>query len=233
MTPKELKHQIERLKQDDSDERQDALYILATSLDDEAVDAMLLTLDELGKFLSASEASTIIFAILPSPRIYYGLPSLIAYLGKSPLSVAGQDCAYILGEIASFYPDWHQGKNPDSRIVPALLRAAETAFQEQNFHAFGTCLYSLRQCVRYSPIPEAEQLMRSALLLMMQENILYEMGVLAPCHSLEILRVNANDQEIFFAELQAMLDKLQPEHNLLAELLEEFLEKKQQGDDYC
>lgn len=233
MTPKELTHQIERLKQDNSDEREDALYILSKSCSDEAIEAMLATLDELGKPLSESEASIIVFAILPSPTIYFGLPPLISYLDKSPLSIAGQDCAYILGEIASSYPNWHQGENPDPRIAPALLRAAETALQEQNFHAFGMCLYSLRECVRYGPMPEAEQLMRSALLLMTQENILNEMGMLAPCHLLEILRMNASDQEVFFTELQTMLEKSQPEHELLAELLEEFLEKKQQGDNYC
>ena len=227
MTPEELKHQIERLKRNDADEREDVLYTLAKSGSGEAIEAMLATLDELEQELSLSEAAAIVFQILPSSAI--GLPPLIAYLDKSPLSTAGRECAYILGEIASSYPNWHQGENPDSRILPALLRAAETALQNQSFQAFGMCLYALRECVRYGSIPEAEQLMQSALPLMDQEGVLEEMNGLAPYHLLEILYVNAKDKEGFFTELKAMLAKLQSEHDFAA-CLEEFLDKKRQGD---
>ncbi|MBW4579401.1 MAG: hypothetical protein KME42_07480 [Tildeniella nuda ZEHNDER 1965/U140] len=227
MTPEELKHQIERLKQNDPDEREDILYTLAKAGSGEAIEAMLATLDELEQELSLYEAAAIVFQILPLPAI--GLPPLIAYLDKSPLSTAGRECAYILGDIASYYPKWHQGENPDSRILPALLRAAETALQNQSFRAFGMCLYALRECVRYGSIPEAERLLRSALLLMDQGDTLDEMGELALYHLLEILYVNAKDKEGFFIELKAMLAKLQSEHDFAA-CLEEFLDKKRQGD---
>jgi hypothetical protein len=215
MKAQELERQIERLRQPDSEEQEDALWILATSSDPQAISSVLKTLEELKDYDDVSLTEMMIDGLMLATP--FTLPPVMNYLHESPLSKIGKDCAYMLGEIA-----YRQVANRDSRIVPALLKAVEVTLP------YGTAqlcssVAAVRECVRSGPVPEAEKLMWDILSVAAQEQgeVFYRLTVDA---TLEVLYAISGSQ--LLPKLHLKLKSLSPESNL-ASVIKEFLTEKE------
>lgn len=227
MTPGEIRQQLECIRQG-GEERDDALYNIASSCAPKAITAMLEVLDELNTELTEIEAYTVVYALLEDLQIT--LPVIFDYLERSPLSTMGADCAYILGDIAGL-----GRREPDPRIVPALVKAGEIALGEDGITGLEThrspllfmVIHALRQCLYYGTAFAAQPFLIS--LLLQSVEIKEDLNGFDFFQLLEILYTN--DKDYLLPKLNEILSSISSECEL-AETINEFIECKRTGDEY-
>ncbi len=227
MTPDEIQQQLERIRQGGR-ERDEALCNIAESGDPKAITAMLEVLDELNTELGEIEACTVVCALLEN--LQTTLPVILDYLERSPLSTMGKDCAYILGDIAGL-----GRREPDPRIVPALVKAGEIALDEDGITGLethrstllSTVIYALRQCLYYGTALAAQPFLISLLLQSVEIK-----GDLDGFNFLQLLEtLYANDKDYLLPKLNEILSSISSECEL-AETINEFIACKRTGDEY-
>jgi hypothetical protein len=203
--------QIERMKHAGVWEQIEAAWTLAKSADPEALVATLEVLEQPESYHSEVISNVIDGLITGAPAT---LTQVLAYLEQTPLSPGGDDCAYVLGEVA-----YRQGSARDPRIVPALLNALAASLP-LGTRAASTVVAALRECARSSPLPDAEEAMLAALSLAEKEEDPYPWTLE---NALEVLY--ANHGERLGAKLKTRLQTLPREHKL-ALTIEDFLDEK-------
>jgi hypothetical protein len=190
----------------DVDQRGDAAYGLAASRDRGDVEALLGVL----KTSSDRHVQQLVIEALVE-NAPTTLESVLICLTDDPPSQAGQNCAYIVGEIA-----FRQGAQRDPRIVPALIEAIRAALPAGTW-AVSSAVAALRECARTGPIPEANDLLLQVIAAAGHEPEPY---VFAVRNSAEILLINNGDT--MRHRLRESLEDMSPD-NPAAEVLAQLV----------
>lgn len=190
----------------DVDQRGDAAYQLAASQDRADVEALLGVL----KTSSDRHIQQVVIEALvenaPST-----LESVLTCLTEDPRSQVGQNCAYIVGEIA-----FRQGAQRDPRIVPTLIEAVRAALPGGTWAVSGA-VAALRECARTGPIPEANDVLLEMIAAAGHEPEPY---VFAVRNAAEILLINNGDA--MRRRLRESLEDMSPD-NPAAEVLAQLV----------
>lgn len=210
MDEQQRQRQLERMRTSELGEQIEAAWALAKSADPVAVAAVIEVLER--PDIWHSEVVNIVLdgLVTGAPAT---LPLVLAYLEQTPLSPGGDNCAYVLGEVA-----YRQASPRDVRIVPALLKALAASLP-LGTRAASTSVYSLRECARSGPVPEAEEAMLHVLSLAEKEDAPYFWTLE---NAIEVLY--AGQKERLLPALRARLKALSPDHQLTW-TIEEFLER--------
>jgi hypothetical protein len=199
------------MKQSDVWEQIEAGWKLAQSGDPGAFAAVLEVLEQRDRYHPEVISNVIDGLVAGAPAT---LPQVLAYLEHAPLSPAGDDCAYVLGEVA-----YRRGSDRDPRIVPALLKVLAASLP-LGTRAASTAVAALRECARSGPLPEAEEAMLAVLSAAEREEDPYAWTLE---NALEALY--ANHGEKLLPELKRRLQTLAPDHKL-AVAIRDFLAEK-------
>ena len=214
MESRERQMQIERMKHSDLGEQIEAAWTLAQSADPAAVAATLEVLEQADVYHPEVVSNVLDGLVAGAPAT---LTQVLAYLEQSPLSSGGNDCAYVLGEVA-----YRQGSARDPRIVPALLKAI-AVYLPLGTRAVSTAIAALRECARAAPLPEVEEAALAVLSLAEREEGPYSWAVE---NALEVLF--SNHGKNLFPMLKKRLQTLPPEH-MLALTIKDFLNERGEG----
>ena len=210
MDEQDRQRQFKRMRDPDLGEQIEAAWALAKSADPVAVASAIEVLERPDSWNPEVVSIVIDGLVTGAPAT---LPQVLAYLEQTPLSPGGDDCAYVLGEVA-----YRQGSPRDGRIVPALLRALAASLP-MGTRAASTAVCSLRECARSGPVPEAEEAMLRVLSLAEKEEAPYSLALES---AIEVLY--AGQKERLLPALRARLQALPPDHKL-AVTIEDFLER--------
>jgi hypothetical protein len=184
------------------------VHTLARSGDPASVEAILDLLDNSAVFGPRIRAAAVEGLVDTLPA---GVEVVLSRLARAPLSDAGGQCAYMLGELA-----YKQGEQRDVRIVPALLTALDIALRDGTGAAM-PFVNGLRECVRGGGMAEITPRFLAVLLQARSERY-PEVGTILG--ALEALL--DNEGEAIFAELQKLREG-RAEDDLFAGTVNEFL----------
>jgi hypothetical protein len=146
---------LDRLLTNDNSIRQgEAAYDLMNSGDATAIEMLLANLEKLDAGARGNALDMAVDGWLAGPQ---NLKPLLTCLQNSPVSIAGEISAYILGSIA-----YKQGKERDAAILPVLLEALNKNL-DAGIGAVSYCIHAIRECARAGSIPTAEAAMKSVL----------------------------------------------------------------------
>jgi hypothetical protein len=191
---------LETLWQVDGQKQIDLAFAMIRSGKPCVIEALLEILEQPDE-VNPDLISAIHFGVIEGEPATVG--PVVNYLLRSPLSRAGRDCAYLLGEIAL-----RQQHQRDTRIVLALVAAIQASLSA-NTWAAPEAIGALRECARSGPVPDADAVLLALLTIARQEPEPYS-WVLRTV--IEILFINRGQD--LLPLLKAQVEELRPDHNL-------------------
>jgi hypothetical protein len=214
MEPAEIEELLARARDADRATAMQAAYDLASSGDPKAVKeaiAIIASPEDYGPNAATMASGGLVDASVASIDI------LLKELERDPLSPRGRAAVTVLGAIAS-----EHGPETDPRLVPALIRATETALD----HGTRTALPyvgALREAAWGGPVPGGTEIMRKVLDVAKSED---EPMVLTINFALEFM---TSDPDVDVTkELEPVVAGLPADHRLVV-VIRGFLKSKQVG----